>query len=202
MGFCLFNSAAVAAAHAIEHGKLDRVAIIDFDVHHGNGTQAIFEHDTRVLYLSSHQSPLYPDTGYIEERGDGNVFNAPLPPGSGSDRFRAAWRERLLPALADFRPQLVIISAGFDGHWRDPLAQLQLQGGRLRLAHRRTGDDRRPPRGRPDALDARRRIRPAGARRMQRRARGGAVGVAAGRSERGLTPADLGNGGGNPAPPN
>ncbi|MUV13867.1 histone deacetylase family protein [Noviluteimonas gilva] len=127
MGFCLFNSAAVAAAHAIEHGKLERVAIIDFDVHHGNGTQAIFEHDTRVLYLSSHQSPLYPDTGYLEERGDGNIFNAPLPPGSGSDRFRAAWRDRLLPALEDFRPQLVIVSAGFDGHWRDPLAQLQLQ---------------------------------------------------------------------------
>ncbi len=127
MGFCLFNSAAVAAAHAIEHGKLERVAIIDFDVHHGNGTQAIFERDPRVLYLSSHQSPLYPDTGYVEERGEGNIFNAPLPPGSGGEGFRAAWRERLLPALEDFRPQLVIVSAGFDAHWRDPLAQLQLQ---------------------------------------------------------------------------
>ncbi|WP_036169146.1 histone deacetylase family protein [Noviluteimonas dokdonensis] len=127
MGFCLFNSAAVAAAHAIAHGNLERVAVIDFDVHHGNGTQAIFEHDPRVLYLSSHQSPLYPDSGYVEERGEGNIFNAPLQPGAGSDAFRAAWRERLLPALEDFRPQLVIVSAGFDAHWRDPLAQLQLQ---------------------------------------------------------------------------
>ena len=127
MGFCLFIHLAVAAAHALDHGHLSRVAIVDFDVHHGNGTQAIFEHDPRVLYLSSHQSPLYPDTGYVEERGDGNIFNAPLPPNSGSDRFRAAWRDRLLPALDDFRPQLLFISAGFDAHWRDPLAQLQLQ---------------------------------------------------------------------------
>ena len=129
MGFCLFNGVAVAAAHALEHGHLARVAIVDFDVHHGNGTQAIFEHDPRVLYLSSHQSPLYPDTGHADERGDGNVFNAPLRPGSGSDAFRAAWRERLLPALDDFRPQLLFVSAGFDAHWRDPLAQLQLQAG-------------------------------------------------------------------------
>jgi acetoin utilization deacetylase AcuC-like enzyme len=127
MGFCLFNNVAVAAAHALDHGGLARVAIADFDVHHGNGTQAIFEHDPRVLFLSSHQSPLYPDSGQLDERGDGNVFNAPLPPGTGSDRFRAAWRDRLLPALDDFRPQLVFVSAGFDAHWRDPLAQMQLQ---------------------------------------------------------------------------
>ena len=127
MGFCLFNNVAVAAAHACDEGGLERVAIIDFDVHHGNGTQAIFEHDPRVLYLSSHQSPLYPDTGYADERGDGNVRNAPLRPGEGGDGFRGAWRDVLLPALEDFRPQLVFVSAGFDAHWRDPLAQLQLQ---------------------------------------------------------------------------
>ena len=127
MGFCLFNSIAVAAAHARDHGKLSRIAIADFDVHHGNGTQAIFEHDPQVLYLSSHQSPLYPDTGYADERGVGNVVNAPLLPASGSDAVRAAWRTTLLPALDAFRPQLVLVSAGFDAHWRDPLAQLQWQ---------------------------------------------------------------------------
>ena len=127
MGFCLFNSIAVAAAHARDDGKLSRIAIADFDVHHGNGTQAIFEHDPQVLYLSSHQSPLYPDTGYADERGVGNVVNAPLRPASGSDAVRAAWRTTLLPALDAFRPQLVLVSAGFDAHWRDPLAQLQWQ---------------------------------------------------------------------------
>ena len=126
MGFCLFNNIAVAAAHACDEGGLARVAIVDFDVHHGNGTQAIFEHDPRVLYLSSHQSPLYPDSGYAEERGVGNILNAPLRPGAGSAAFRAAWSERLLPMLDGFRPQLVFVSAGFDAHWRDPLAQLQL----------------------------------------------------------------------------
>jgi len=103
------------------------VAIVDFDVHHGNGTQAIFEHDPRVLFLSSHQSPLYPDTGYPDERGDGNIHNAMLRPGAGGDAFRAAWRDVLLPDLDAFKPQLVLVSAGFDAHWRDPLAQLQLQ---------------------------------------------------------------------------
>jgi acetoin utilization deacetylase AcuC-like enzyme len=127
LGFCLFNNVAVAAAHARDHGGLERIAIVDFDVHHGNGTQAIFEHDPRVLYLSSHQMPLYPDTGYVDERGEGNILNAPLPPGAGGEAFRAAWSNVLLPALDAFRPQLVFISAGFDAHWRDPLAQLQLQ---------------------------------------------------------------------------
>ncbi|MCA1714810.1 MAG: histone deacetylase family protein [Gammaproteobacteria bacterium] len=126
MGFCLFNSIAVAAAHALGQHGLARVAIIDFDVHHGNGTQAIFETDPRVQYLSSHQMPLYPDTGYADERGVGNVFNAPLPPGSGGREFRAAWREQLLPALDRFAPQLLLVSAGFDAHRNDPLAQLQL----------------------------------------------------------------------------
>ena len=127
MGFCLFNSIAVAAAHACDKHGLARVAVVDFDVHHGNGTQAIFDADPRVMYLSSHQLPLYPDTGYVHERGIGNVLNAPLAPGSGGKEFRAAWRERLLPALDGFRPQLLFISAGFDAHRLDPLAQLQLE---------------------------------------------------------------------------
>ena len=126
MGFCLFNNVAVAAAHALDKHGLARVAIIDFDVHHGNGTQAIFEADARVQYLSSHQMPLYPDTGFASERGVGNILNAPLPPGVGSRAFREAWGRKLLPALEAFRPQLILVSAGFDAHWRDPLAQLQL----------------------------------------------------------------------------
>jgi acetoin utilization deacetylase AcuC-like enzyme len=126
MGFCLFNGVAVAAAHALAKG-LERVAIVDFDVHHGNGTQAIFEHESRVLYLSSHQLPLYPGSGQGDERGLGNIRNAPLPPEADGAAFRAAWREHLLPVLDDFRPQLLLVSAGFDGHWRDPLAQLRLQ---------------------------------------------------------------------------
>jgi acetoin utilization deacetylase AcuC-like enzyme len=127
MGFCLFNNIAVAAAHARDAHGLERIAIADFDVHHGNGTQAIFESDPRVLFLSSHQLPLYPDSGFADERGIGNINNAPLPPGAGSAEFRAAWQTRLLPAIDTFRPQLLLISAGFDAHWRDPLAQLQLQ---------------------------------------------------------------------------
>ena len=127
MGFCLFNSIAVAAAHACDRHGLERVAIIDFDVHHGNGTQDIFDTDPRVMYLSSHQAPLYPDSGYASERGVGNVVNAPLPPGADGAAFRAVWQDTLLPALVGFRPQLVLVSAGFDGHWLDPLAQLQLE---------------------------------------------------------------------------
>ncbi|MFC7302071.1 histone deacetylase family protein [Cognatiluteimonas weifangensis] len=126
MGFCLFNNVAVAAAHALDRHGLARVAIADFDVHHGNGTQAIFEREPRVQYLSSHQRPLYPDSGGGDERGVGNLVNAPLPPGAGGAEFRTAWRERLLPALEAFAPQLLLLSAGFDAHWRDPLAQLRL----------------------------------------------------------------------------
>ena len=126
MGFCLFNSIAVAALHALDQHGLERVAVVDFDVHHGNGTQAIFEHDRRVLFASSHQVPLYPGTGAINEVGEGNIVNAPLPPDAGSAEFREAWARRLLPAVAAFEPQLLLISAGFDGHRRDPLAQLQL----------------------------------------------------------------------------
>ncbi|HLU12498.1 MAG TPA: histone deacetylase family protein [Arenimonas sp.] len=127
MGFCLFNSVAVAAAHAVmEHG-LRRVSIVDFDVHHGNGSQAIFQDEARVQYLSSHQSPLFPDTGLAHERGMNNIRNAPLPAGSGGEAFRAAWREILLPALEAFRPELLLVSAGFDGHRLDPLADLELE---------------------------------------------------------------------------
>ncbi len=129
MGFCLFNSVAVAARHAIQMHGLTRVAIIDFDVHHGNGTQAIFEADPRVLYLSSHQMPLYPDTGFAHECGVGNIVNAPLPPGADSEPFRATWELQLLPALDAFAPQLLLLSAGFDAHRLDPLAQLQLDAG-------------------------------------------------------------------------
>ncbi len=126
MGFCLFNSIAVAARHALDKHGLARVAVVDFDVHHGNGTQAIFEAEPRVLYASSHQWPLYPDTGRADERGAGNIVNAPLPAGADGTAFRKAWRETLLPALDAFAPQLILVSAGFDAHWRDPLAQLRL----------------------------------------------------------------------------
>ena len=127
MGFCIFNGIAVGAAHALEAHGIERVAILDFDVHHGNGTQDIFAREPRVLYLSSHQMPLYPGTGSAGERGVGNVVNAPLPPQAGSREFRAAWDEILFPALENFRPQLLLASAGFDAHRLDPLAQVQLE---------------------------------------------------------------------------
>lgn len=127
MGFCLFNNAAVAAAHALSEHQLQRVAVIDFDVHHGNGTQDIFANEPRVQYLSSHQSPLYPGSGREDEIGVGNICNALLPPGSGGAAFRAAWSDKLLPALDAFRPQLLLLSAGFDAHRLDPLADLSLE---------------------------------------------------------------------------
>lgn len=126
MGFCLFNNIAVAAAHALTAHGLKRVAIADFDVHHGNGTQAIFERDPRVLFVSSHQSPLYPESGREDERGMGNIVNGTLSPGAGSHEFRELWDAVLLPRLDAFRPQLVLVSAGFDAHRDDPLADIRL----------------------------------------------------------------------------
>ncbi len=125
MGFCLFNSVAVAAAHALAAHGLERVAIADFDVHHGNGSEAIFADEARVLYLSSQQMPLYPGSGSPESQA-ANACNVPLAPGSGSRQFREAWRDTLLPALDAFAPQLLLVSAGFDADKRDPLAQIEL----------------------------------------------------------------------------
>ncbi len=132
MGFCLFNNVAIAAHHALAAHGLARVAIVDFDVHHGNGTQDIFWHDPRVLYASTHQWPLYPGSGREDERGNGgapHIVNAPLPPGAGSAQFRAACASRILPALEAHAPELILISAGFDAHRLDPLANLNLDAG-------------------------------------------------------------------------
>ena len=126
MGFCLFNNIAVGALRAREVHGLDRIAVIDFDVHHGNGTQAAFEADDGLFYASTHQSPLYPGTGSAGETGVGNIVNVPLRPMAGSSQFRAGMTQRILPALDAFRPELVLISAGFDAHRSDPLAQLLL----------------------------------------------------------------------------
>ncbi|MDE8346009.1 MAG: histone deacetylase family protein [Acidocella sp.] len=128
MGFCLFNNAAIAAHHARARHGLTRIAVLDFDVHHGNGTQDIFYNDAGLFYGSSHQSPCYPGTGATHERGiAGNIVNAPLPPGADGTAFRAAWADIIIPALDVFAPELLILSAGFDAHAADPLAQLRLQ---------------------------------------------------------------------------
>jgi len=127
MGFCLFNSVAIGALHALDQHGLQRVAVIDFDVHHGNGTQDILWDEPRAFYLSTHQVPLYPGTGSASERGGrGRVLNIPLPEGSDGARYRGVCSEMLLPALDAFAPQLLLISAGFDAHRLDPLAGLNL----------------------------------------------------------------------------
>jgi acetoin utilization deacetylase AcuC-like enzyme len=127
MGFCLFNNAAIAARYAQKQHGAERVSIVDFDVHHGNGSQDIFWSDKSVMYCSTHEMPLYPGTGSITERGEhNNIVNAPLRAGDGGEKFREAFETVILPRLRDFKPDLVVISAGFDAHTRDPLANLNL----------------------------------------------------------------------------
>jgi len=127
MGFCLFNNAAIAARYAQNKHGIARAAIVDFDVHHGNGSQDIFWADKTVMYCSTHQMPLYPGTGAANERGEHDtIVNAPLKPGAGGEAFRAAFEQKILPRLGDFAPELIVISAGFDAHMRDPLANLNL----------------------------------------------------------------------------
>ena len=130
MGFCLFNNAAVAARRALDQTQVERILLVDYDVHHGNGSQEIFYTDPRVLYVSLHQSPLYPGTGAIREMGsgpgEGTTINIPLPPGSGDAEYRRACEEILLPAAARYQPQLLLASVGFDAYWQDPLASMRL----------------------------------------------------------------------------
>jgi acetoin utilization deacetylase AcuC-like enzyme len=127
MGFCLFNNAAIAARYAQKRYGIDRAAVVDFDVHHGNGSQDIFWSDKTVMYCSTHQMPLYPGTGARSERGEHDtVVNAPLSPGDGGAKFREAFESVILPRLREFRAELIVISAGFDAHQRDPLANLNL----------------------------------------------------------------------------
>ena len=138
MGFCFFNSIAVGAAHARAVHGLGRVAVVDFDVHHGNGTQAIFWDEPEVLFASTHQMPLYPGTGAETERGThGQIINAPLPPGAGGKAFRQRFEDRVLPAVEAFHPEMILVSAGFDAHRADPLAQLELDAADFAWATRR-----------------------------------------------------------------
>jgi acetoin utilization deacetylase AcuC-like enzyme len=126
MGFCLFNNVAIAAEYARQRHKLDRVAIVDFDVHHGNGTQAAFYHQPQVLYASSHEMPHYPGTGYPWETGAENIINAPLAAGDTGAAFREKYEGIIFPALTNFKPELLLISSGFDAHKDDPLASIKL----------------------------------------------------------------------------
>ncbi len=128
MGFCFFDSVAIAARYAQRKYGISRAAIVDFDVHHGNGSQEIFWSDPSVMYASTHQMPLFPGTGSTQERGeDDTIVNAPLHSGNGSREFREAFNLAILPRLEAFAPELIVISAGFDAHWRDPLGGLELR---------------------------------------------------------------------------
>ena len=127
MGFCLFSNAAIAAKYAIAIHGLDRVAVVDFDVHHGNGTQAAFWSDSHTIFASSHQMPLYPGTGAKDETGVGNIFNAPIAAGTDGDTITRIWQDYLLPKVAAMAPELIIISAGFDAHRLDPLGGLNME---------------------------------------------------------------------------
>jgi acetoin utilization deacetylase AcuC-like enzyme len=140
MGFCIFSNAAIAALHGRAKHGIARAAAVDFDVHHGNGTQEIFWNDRDLFYGSTHQVPLYPGTGARHERGQGNIHNAPLDPGDGGREFRAAMEEAILPQLDQFKPELVIISAGFDAHRADPLGGLNLDESDFEWATRRLMD--------------------------------------------------------------
>ena len=137
MGFCLFSNIAIGALHALDALGLDRVAIMDFDVHHGNGTQDVFWEDARVMFVSTHQMPLYPGTGAAAETGVGNIVNVPLAPMTGGREMREAFEDRVLPALRLHEPQLVMISAGFDAHRDDPLASLNWRAEDFRWATQR-----------------------------------------------------------------
>ncbi|MBF6647329.1 histone deacetylase family protein [Methylobacter sp. BlB1] len=126
MGFCLFNNIAIAAEYTRTHHQLKRIAIVDFDVHHGNGTQAAFYEQPAVLYASSHEVPHYPGTGYPNETGVGNIINVPLAAGESGSEFRQKYNRIILPALRAFKPELILVSAGFDAHKNDPLASIRL----------------------------------------------------------------------------
>jgi acetoin utilization deacetylase AcuC-like enzyme len=130
MGFCLFNNIAVAAADLRDHSELERIAIVDWDVHHGNGTEHAFNRDPRVLFISLHQFPHYPGSGAAKDRGEGKgegyTLNIPMVAGSADEEYRRAFTEKIVPALDTFQPQFVLISAGFDGHTADPLSSIEL----------------------------------------------------------------------------